>query len=80
MSTYEKKDDNTLIVRETKAAEELAPVEYTYEYLLKQKADIINQANEYAAQRRVEIDKIDAMLAEANKLGVKLAVDNVVEI
>ena len=53
-----------------------APVTQTYDYdfLLSQKAAIIKQANDFLAQRQKELDDIQALLDQADALGVKQAV------
>ena len=83
---YTKKDANTLIVEEV-VPQQVIPekvkdsVEYTYGFLLKQKADIQKQWNEMIAQKNAEIDGINAarqkeldfvneLIVKADELGI----------
>ena len=74
---FSKKDNNTIIVTETEEAKELPAVEHTYEFLLSQRANIIKQANEYAEARKKELAEVDALIVEADKLGITKKVNDI---
>lgn len=90
-TTYEKKDDNTIIVNEVKLQEiipekVLPAKEYDYSFLKKQVLDIQKQWEEQLAQKKNEIDEInikraeeiafvEKLITEADKLGIKIKSD-----
>ncbi len=62
---YTKKDNYTLVaIREAEIIE--VSNEYDYGFLKKQREIIVNELN----KRQAEIDEIDKLIAEANKLGI----------
>jgi len=70
-------DDNTIsVIKETAMVEakDLPPVIYEYGFLLKQKDDIQKQWDEQLKTindaRQAEMDEVDALIAEADKLQV----------
>jgi hypothetical protein len=64
-----KVDDSTIQVEkeETKTSTN----RYDYDFLLSQKEAIKKQAKEYAEARQVELNEVEFLLSEADKLGVK---------
>lgn len=61
-------DNNTIEITKTENKE--TKVNYDYDFLVNQKAMIIKDANDYLEKRKVEIDEIDAILAECDRLGI----------
>lgn len=59
-------------IQVTKQAEIPAPIVviYDYDFLTSQKARIIEDANNYAVARQKELDEVDALLKECDKLGI----------
>ncbi len=47
-------------------------VAYEYGFLINQKAQIIKSCNDYLQARQKEIDEVDALLAECEKLGISI--------
>lgn len=43
---------------------------YEYGFLIYQRASIIKQANDFLDARKKELDEIDVLLAECDKLGI----------
>ena len=52
---------------------------YTYEYLLRQKLAIEKQRDEQLAQRQAELDEVNSLIAECDKLGMEKPVIEEVE-
>jgi hypothetical protein len=46
---------------------------YDYDFLVSQKAAIIKQANDYLAQRQSELDDVQALIDQADGLGITAA-------
>jgi len=44
---------------------------YTYEFLVGQRAAILADLAQYQAMRQIELDEVDKLLAECQKLGIK---------
>jgi len=71
-----KKDDNTIIVKDTKIIE--SSTTYSLNYLLEQRDTIQSQKDKDNELRDAELDKVNSLIAEAKKLGVtetQVAVD-----
>jgi len=66
--TITKLDDNTITVVKS------VPVEFKFtpEYLIEQRARIVEQKEKDNAQRDLEIDEVDGYLAEMTKLNVSV--------
>ena len=67
---YAKLNDTTLEVETTPVVEKVT-TQYTLDQLLEIRASIDVSEAEYLAQSQAEKDKFDALIAEAQKLGVK---------
>ena len=65
---YIKISDNEIKVIKTETNE--SEQNYTYEYLLTQRANIIKQKEAEDAKRNEEIAEVDTLLAECEKLGI----------
>ena len=65
--------DNEIKVVKTETTE--SEQNYTYEYLLTQRANIIKQKEAWNAKRDEEIAEVDALLAECEKLGISAKVE-----
>ena len=65
--------DNEIKVVKTETTE--SEQNYTYEYLLTQRANIIKQKEADDAKRDEEIAEVDALLAECEKLGISAKVE-----
>lgn len=59
-------DDNTL--RVTKSVPQSQ--DYTRDYLVQQRADIVAQRDLYLAQRNAEIGEIDGLLTQCDRLNI----------
>jgi hypothetical protein len=73
MAEYTKKDDTTLTVAKSETKEETN--DYTLEFLQKQLLDITKQKNDFIEARNKEIDEVKTLIAEAEKLGIKTALE-----
>ena len=62
-------DDNTIQVEKEETITSIS--KYDYDFLLKQKEAIKNQAKEYADARQIELDEVELLISEAEKLGIK---------
>jgi hypothetical protein len=53
-----------------------APIEqeYSYDFLIEQKARIIKDANSYVAARQAELDHVNDLLAQAEAIGIGAAI------
>ena len=62
-------DDNTIQVEkeETKTSVN----SYHYDFLLNQREAIKKQASEFAKERQIELDEVELLIAEADKIGIK---------
>lgn len=61
-----RKDDNTITVTRVMPVQ----IEFTYEYLIEQRARIVEQKERDNAQRDLEIAEIDGYLAQCKTLNV----------
>ncbi len=73
---YTKIDDHTLQVEKAKMVERPSETEketttYEYGFLLSQKEAITAQRDALIAVKTEELAKVDSLIAEANKLGIK---------
>ena len=68
-------DEVSMSVEQDPVTTTPAPVTYTKDFLLKQRVDIQNQADDYAKARQVELDNVDALLAECDSLGLITAAE-----
>ena len=50
--------------------------EYDYDFLIKQRADIIADANKYLEARQAELDNVNELIAQAEALGIKSKIEN----
>ena len=80
---YIKADEHTLRVEEPKRVmvevehgTERATTDWDYAFLLRQRDVVIEQRNELIAQKEQELVKINQLIEEANKLGLKERVDD----
>ena len=71
---YIKISDNEIKVIKTETNE--SEQNYTYEYLLTQRANIIKQKETEDAKRNEEIAEVDTLLAECEKLGIAEKVES----
>ena len=72
MGTLESVKINDNEIEITKQADAPASVKtkYDYDFLLNQRAQIIKQANDYMDQRQAELDEVNELILECDKLGV----------
>jgi len=64
-------DDYTLQVTRVIPAQEIAQ-KYNYNFLLHQKEAIEKDLAGYTADRQAELDEVNVLIAECEKLGIKL--------
>ena len=64
------KDEGVLVVVRPETIAETR-TEYTLEYLRKQRLAILAALDSYIAARKTELSEVDAMIAEAEKLGIR---------
>lgn len=62
-----KLDEYTL---QTERTVKKVPVAYTLNYLVAQKEAILKDMANYQAARQIELDEVNALIAECNKLGI----------
>jgi hypothetical protein len=67
---YIKKDETTLsVVKPVETVEKTQ--DYKLDYLKKQEIKILEDLNSYVAKRKEELTEVRALIAEAEKLGIK---------
>jgi len=64
-----KLDNNTIQVEKEEVKTSVK--RYHYGFLLEQRKSIEKQAKEFADARQLELDEIDLLISEADKLGIK---------
>jgi hypothetical protein len=70
---YTKKDDTTLTVAKSETKEETN--DYTLDFLKEQEVSILKQKNDFIKARNKELEEVRAMITEAEKLGIKTALE-----
>jgi len=73
MAEYTKKDDTTLTVVKSETKEETN--DYTLDFLKQQELDILKQKNDFIEARDKELVEVRKIIAEAEKLGIKTALE-----
>ncbi len=69
--TSVKLDDSTIEITKQEPVPAPKVTKYDYSFLVSQRAQIIKQRDEQLSARQKELDEVDGLLAECEKLGVK---------